>query len=162
MDSQQAPPKPARISIGEFEAMLRGSLPMISAWGVETIALEHGKATLRLAGGAEFLRPGGTVSGPVLMGLADVALYAALLGAIGPVPLAVTSNLTINFLRKPGPGDIRAEARILKLGRRLAVGEVHLFSGEEAEMVAHVVSSYAIPDDGAPDTRSLAPSQYRD
>jgi acyl-coenzyme A thioesterase PaaI-like protein len=83
------------------------------------------------------------------MGLADVALYAALLGAIGPVPLAVTSNLTINFLRKPGPGAIRAEAWILKLGRRLAVGEVQLFSGEEPEMVAHVISSYAIPDGGS-------------
>jgi uncharacterized protein (TIGR00369 family) len=140
--------KSARISIGEFDAILRESLPMMVAWGVETVALEHGKATLRLAGRAAFLRPGGTVSGPVLMGLADVALYAALLGAIGPVPLAVTSNLTINFLRKPGPGAIRAEARILRLGRRLAVGEVQLFSGEEPEMVAHVVSSYAIPDGG--------------
>ena len=148
MDSQQpppAPPKPARISIGEFEAILGQSLPMMAAWGIETVALEHGRATLRLAGRAEFLRPGGTVGGPVLMGLADVALYAALLGAIGPVPLAVTSSLTINFLRKPGPGDVRAEARILKLGRRLAVGEVQLFSSDVAEMVAHVVSSYAIP-----------------
>lgn len=148
MDSHQPPPaspKSARISIGEFEALLHESLPMMAAWGIETVALEHGRATLRLAGRAEFLRPGGTVSGPALMGLADVALYAALLGAIGPVPLAVTSNLTINFLRKPGPGDVRAEARILKLGRRLAVGEVQLFSGEEAEMVAHVISSYAIP-----------------
>lgn len=149
MDSQKpaaVPPKSARISIGEFEAIQGKSLPMMVAWGVETIALEHGRATLRLAGRSEFLRPGGTVSGPVLMGLADVALYAALLGAIGPIPLALTSNLTINFLRRPGPGAIRAEARILKLGRRVAVGEVQLFSGEETEMVAHVVSSYAIPD----------------
>ena len=152
MDSQapaSQPVKPARISIDEFAAILRRSLPMMVAWGVKTVALEHGKATLRLAGRAEFLRPGGTVSGPVLMGLADVALYAALLGAIGPVPLALTSNLTINFLRKPGPGAIRAEARILKLGRRLAVGEVQLFSGAEPEMVAHVVSSYAIPEAGS-------------
>jgi uncharacterized protein (TIGR00369 family) len=152
MDSQapaSQPAKPARISIDEFAAILRQSLPMMVAWGVETVALGHGKATLRLAGRAEFLRPGGTVSGPVLMGLADVALYAALLGAIGPVSLALTSNLTINFLRKPGPGAIRAEARILKLGRRLAVGEVQLFSGEEPEMAAHVVSSYAIPEAGS-------------
>ena len=122
---------------------------MMVAWGVETLALEYGRAELRLTGRAEFLRPGGTVSGPVLMGLADVALYAALLGAIGPVPLAVTSNLTINFLRRPGPGAIRAEAQILKLGRRLATGEVRLFSAGVTEMVAHVVSSYAIPDAGS-------------
>src|SRR6202158_3361978 len=147
--SRSAPVQPARISIAEFDAILRESLPMMVAWGVETLALEHGRAELRLAGRAEFLRPGGTVGGPVLMGLAAVALYAALLGAIGPVPLAVTSNLTINFLRRPGPGAIRAEAQILKLGRRLAVGEVQLFSGEEPEMVAHVVSSYAIPEAGS-------------
>ncbi len=145
-----AKPKSARISVDEFEAILRESLPMMAAWGVETIALEHGKATLRLAGRTEFLRPGGTVSGPVLMGLADVALYAALLGAIGPVPLALTSSLTINFLRKPGPGAVRAKARILKLGRRLAVGEVQLFSAGDTEMVAHVVSSYSIPDADSP------------
>src|ERR1051326_4388835 len=139
MDFQQpsASEKRARISIAGFEAMLHQSLPMMTAWGIEVIALEHGRAILRLAGRAEFLRPGGTVSGPVLMGLADVALYAALLGAIGPVPLAVTSNLTINFLRKPGPGEIRAEARILKLGRRTAVGEVELFGSDAAAMGAH-------------------------
>src|ERR1700690_3450346 len=148
--SRSTPVQPARISIAEFDATLRESLPMMVAWGVETLALDHGRAELRLAGRAEFLRPGGTVSGPVLTGLADVALYAALLGAIGPVPLAVTSNLTINFLRKPGPGAIRAEARILKLGRRLAVGEAQLYGDDGPEMVAHVVSSYAIPDGGSP------------
>ena len=114
MELQQPPAAPeerARISIADFEAMLRQSLPMMTAWGIEVVALEHGRASLRLAGRAEFLRPGGTVSGPVLMGLADVALYAALLGAIGPVPLAVTSNLTINFLRKPGPETWAAYGR---------------------------------------------------
>jgi uncharacterized protein (TIGR00369 family) len=151
--SQTTPPKSARITVAEFQAILRESLPMMVAWGVETLTLEHGRAVLQIAGRPEFLRPGGTVSGPVLMGLADVALYAALLGAIGPVPLAVTSNLTINFLRKPGPGAVRAEARILKLGRRVAVGEVELFSAEAPGMVAHVVSSYAIPD--APNPASL-------
>jgi len=154
MELQQPPAareERARISIADFEAMLRQSLPMMTAWGIEVVALEHGRASLRLAGRAEFLRPGGTVSGPVLMGLADVALYAALLGAIGPVPLAVTSNLTINFLRKPGPGEIRAEASILKLGRRTAVGQVELFSSDGAGMVAHVVSSYAIPETGSPE-----------
>jgi uncharacterized protein (TIGR00369 family) len=151
--SRTSLPESARITVAEFQAILRDSLPMMVAWGVETLALEHGRAVLQIAGRPEFLRPGGTVSGPVLMGLADVAVYAALLGAIGPVPLALTSNLTINFLRKPGPGAVRAEARILKLGRRVAVGEVALFSAGVPEMVAHVVSSYAIPD--APKPASL-------
>ena len=76
------------------------------------------------------LRPGGTVSGPTLMALADCAMYVVLLSAIGPVGLAVTVNLSINFLRKGAPGqDVLAAARLLKLGKRLAVGEVSLLSG---------------------------------
>jgi uncharacterized protein (TIGR00369 family) len=147
-------PKPARgagkpplITSAQFEKLLRENLPMMADWGVVVKAIGHGSAILSLPADARFLRPGNTVSGPVLMGLADVALYAALLGAIGPVPLAVTSNLTINFLRKPGAGAIRAEADILKVGRRLATGEVRLYAGSSAEMAAHVIASYAIPDE---------------
>jgi uncharacterized protein (TIGR00369 family) len=135
----------AKITAAAFRALLRKDLPMMSDWGVAVSAIGHGNATLRLPARKMFLRPGNTVSGPVLMALADVALYAALLGMIGRLPLAVTSNLTINFLRKPGHGAVRAEAQILKLGRRIAVGEVRLFPGEETEMAAHVIASYAIP-----------------
>jgi uncharacterized protein (TIGR00369 family) len=93
------------------------------------------------------LRPGGTVSGPALMALADAAMYIVLLSAIGPVRLAVTTNLSINFLRKaPAKRDLLAEAKLLKLGRRLAVGEVLLFSGQSDELVAHVTSTYSIPN----------------
>jgi uncharacterized protein (TIGR00369 family) len=134
------------ITVAAFETLLAESLPMMADWDVKVESIGHGHATLRLPASPRFLRPGDTVSGPVMMGLADVALYAALLGAIGPVPLAVTANLTINFLRKPGAGGIRAEALILKLGRRLATGEVRLYGGDSAEMAAHVISSYAIPD----------------
>ncbi|HWJ06243.1 MAG TPA: PaaI family thioesterase [Steroidobacteraceae bacterium] len=92
------------------------------------------------------LRPGGTVSGPTLMSVADAALYVAILGEIGIVPLAVTTSLTINFLRKPDSGrDIVGECRLMKLGRTLAVGEVWLYSEGESEPVAHVVGTYAIP-----------------
>ena len=92
------------------------------------------------------LRPGGTISGPTMMGLADFAMYVAILASIGPVPLAVTTNLNINFLRKPAARDLIAEARLIKLGKRLAVGEVALWSdGEEDELVAHVTSTYSIP-----------------
>ncbi len=91
------------------------------------------------------LRPGDTVSGPTLMALADVAMYAALLGEIGLVPLAVTTNLNINFLRKPAQKDVYADARLLKTGKRLAVGEVTLYSEGEPEPVAHVTCTYSIP-----------------
>ena len=96
--------------------------------------------------GVSELRPGGTVSGPVLMAVADVALYVAILGEIGIVPLTVTTNLSINFMRKPA--DDRAVAgvcKLLKLGRSLAVGEVSLFSEGIAEPVAHVGGTYSIP-----------------
>jgi uncharacterized protein (TIGR00369 family) len=94
------------------------------------------------------LRPGGTISGPTMMALADFAMYVAVLAAIGPVPLAVTTNLNINFLRKPVPGDLVAEARLLKIGKRLATGEVTIRSDGETEPVAHVTSTYSIPPDG--------------
>ena len=95
----------------------------------------------------EFLRPGGTVAGPIMTGLADAAFYALILGNIGPVELAVTTNLSINFLRKPPPGDIVAAARLLKLGKRLAVCEASLYSealGKE-HPVAHATGTYSIP-----------------
>lgn len=91
------------------------------------------------------LRPGGTISGPSLMTLADTAIYLLLLARIGPVALAVTTNLNINFLRKPAPADVIAEAHLLKLGSRLAVGEVEMFSDGEREPVAHAVLTYSIP-----------------
>jgi uncharacterized protein (TIGR00369 family) len=80
-----------------------------------------------------------------MMALADFAMYVAVLAAIGPVPLAVTINLNINFLRKPAPGDLVGEARLLKLGKRLATGEVTIYSHGETEPVAHVTSTYSIP-----------------
>jgi len=92
------------------------------------------------------LRPGGTISGPTMMELADFAMYVAVFSAVGPQPLAVTTNLTINFLRKPRKGDLIADARLMKVGKRLAVGEVMIFSDGLAEPVAHVTYTYSIPD----------------
>ncbi len=96
--------------------------------------------------GPEELRPGGTVAGPVLMAVADVALYVAILGEIGIVPLTVTTSLTINFMRKPaGDSSVVGVCKLMKLGRTLAVGEVWLYSEGSSEPVAHVVGTYAIP-----------------
>lgn len=106
----------------------------------------EGKATLRKKIDTQHIRPGGTVSGPTMMTLADVALYVAILGTIGLVPLAVTTSLNFNFLRRPrADRDLIAECTLLKVGRQLAVGEVSLFSEGDPAPVAHAVGTYSIP-----------------
>jgi len=106
----------------------------------------HAGATISLPIGPDELRPGGTVSGPVLMGVADVALYVAILGEIGIVPLAVTTSLTINFLRRPSADKrIIGVCKLMKVGKSLAIGEVSLYSEGLGDPVAHVVGTYSIP-----------------
>ena len=107
--------------------------------------VKHGAARVRQAYSTQFIRPGGTISGPTMMALADFTMYVAVLATIGPVPLAVTTNLNINFLRKPATRDLIADCRLLKVGKRLAVGEVEIRSDGADEAVAHVTSTYSIP-----------------
>ncbi len=135
----------SRISIAEFEEIARDRVPFVGQLGVVIERLDNGVARMRVPYREDFIRPGGTIAGPVMMSLADLAVYGAVLSMIGPVELAVTTNLNINFLRRPLPGDVIAEARILKLGKRLAVGEVRLFRDGEDELVAHVTATYSIP-----------------
>ena len=106
-------------------------------------------ARMRLEGSERFLRPGRTLSGPAMMALADYALYAAILAQIGPVALAVTTSLTFNFLRKPAGLDLVAEARLLKLGRRLVVGEVRITAPGSDDLVAQANGTYSIPPGSA-------------
>ncbi len=96
------------------------------------------------------LRPGGSISGPTMMALADTAMYALILSRLGPVALAVTQNLNINFLRKPRNADLLADARFLRLGKRAAVIEVLILVDGEDEPVAHVTGTYAIPEHAIP------------
>jgi acyl-coenzyme A thioesterase PaaI-like protein len=109
-------------------------------------------ATVRLIHHPKHLRPGGTISGPTMFGVCDAALFVAILGEIGPVAHAVTTSASINFLRKPAPADLIARTRLIKLGKRLAVGEVALYSEGESEMVAHATATYSLParGEGAP------------
>ncbi len=127
----------------EISAFLSAEFPQNKC-----VVLEVGNASATVmhpVGHAE-LRPGGTVSGPVMMALADVALYVALLGEIGIVPLAVTTSLSFNFLRKPSPDkNILGVGRLLKVGRSLAIGEVSIYSEGSPDMVAHATGTYAIP-----------------
>ena len=136
------------MSVAELVGFLRAEFPQ--AFGSGDIDIEHadGEACLlRQRFSERMLRPGGTVSGPTLMALADIAMYVVILSAIGPVGLAVTTNLNINFLRKGQPGqDVLAAARLLKLGKRLAVGEVSLTSGTAPDPIAHVTATYSIPN----------------
>jgi uncharacterized protein (TIGR00369 family) len=138
----------SQITAAEFHEIIRESLPFAQNLAPEIVELSPERVTLRIPFRNDFLRPGGTVTGPVLMGLADLAMYALVMSAIGRVELAVTTNLNINFLRKPPPTAIVAHARLLKLGKRLAVGEVELFSAEDPDMIAHVTATYSIPPRG--------------
>ena len=108
---------------------------------VEIILVENRSTDGTLA----LLRPGGTVCGPAMMGLADVTLYGVVLSLIGAVELTVTTDLSFHFLTKPRPADLLARGRILRLGRSLAVGEVTVFSEGADRPVAHCVGTYAIP-----------------
>jgi uncharacterized protein (TIGR00369 family) len=114
--------------------------------GLSVERVDYGDVCVRRAYHDDHLRPGGTISGPTMMALADFAMYVAVFSAVGRQPLAVTVNLNINFLRKPGQADLIAEAKLLKLGKRLAVGEVVIRSQGEDEPVAHVTSTYSIPN----------------
>ena len=138
---------PAVMTIPELERFLAAEFPQAfyPESGLSIEAVWDGGCLVRQAFREVSFRPGGTISGPTMMALADVALYVAVLAAIGPVPLAVTINLNINFLRKPGRCDLTAEARLLKLGKRLATGEVTLRCEGEKEAVAHVTATYSIP-----------------
>ncbi|HUS53789.1 MAG TPA: PaaI family thioesterase [Thermohalobaculum sp.] len=106
------------------------------------------RARLRMPIDHSHLRPGGTISGPSMFTLADCAFYVATLAMIGREALTVTTNLNINFLRKPAMRDLIGEARILKLGRLLSVGEVTLYSDSDERPVAHATMTYAIPSKG--------------
>src|SRR5215510_1831607 len=113
--------------------------------GLSILEVWHGGARVRQNARGNTTRPGGTISGPTIMALADVGMYVAILASIGWVPLAVTTNLNINFLKKPAPGALIAESRLLKIGKRLAVGEVAIRREDEEGLVAHAVSTYSIP-----------------
>jgi uncharacterized protein (TIGR00369 family) len=135
----------ARVSAAELAEMGEEHVPIVGMMAMQVESVLPGRVTIRVPYRDEFLRPGGTISGPVLMAAADFAMYGVVLSLIGRVDLAVTTSLNINFLRRPPPGDVLAKARILKLGRRLAVGEVFLHAGVEEELVAHVTATYSIP-----------------
>jgi len=135
----------SKITVEQLDALSKEQLPIVGQLGLIVESLEEGAARVRCPFRDDFLRPGGTMSGPVMMAMADYAIYAAVLSRIGMVELAVTTNLNINFLRRPRPGDVLAQATLLKLGQRLAVGEVAVRIDGDEDLVAHVTATYSIP-----------------
>ncbi len=134
------------LSLEELNGFLMEEFPQIGlgrAFAIEGVGPM--RAQLRLFNSPRNLRPGGTVSGPAIFALADVALYCAILAQVGRVKLAVTTNLNINFMRKAADCDLIGEAILHKLGRSLAVGEVRIFAAGQREMIAHASGTYSIP-----------------
>ena len=130
----------------EVQTLIRSGLPMAEDIDLRIDRLDEEGVLARVPFHAKLVRPGGTISGPTIMALGDAAMYAVVLGRLGRVEMAVTSNLNINFLVRPKPVDLLAAARILRLSRRQAVCEVSLYSaGNEDELVAHVTGTYALP-----------------
>ena len=132
------------MTVKELEDLMRREFPQ-NQITLESISSRSSR--VRIPVNHSHLRPGGTVSGPTMMSLADMAMYLALLGEIGPVLLAVTTNLNIHFIRKPESAqDLIGVCNIFKLGKKLAVGEVRIFSEGMEEMVAHATCTYSIPE----------------
>lgn len=143
------PGKPL-MSVEEISAFLDHEFPQIHEGGrcYHVLSVGPGEARMRFDPGDRHLRPGGTVSGPALFALADVAAYVAILAHIGPVALAVTTNFNINFLRKPPLGSLIGHCRLLKLGKRLAVVEIAVVAEGKGQIVAHATGTYSIPPRG--------------
>jgi uncharacterized protein (TIGR00369 family) len=137
-----------KLTVGEIEAHFARDFPQgdfgpKGLFRIERVGM--GSALVRMKASESVLRPGGTVSGSSMMTLADATMYVAILASIGWVPLAVTTSLNINFLKKPKAGDVLADCKLLKLGKRLTVGEIAIRSDGEEEIVAHSTATYSIP-----------------
>ena len=142
---------PLQLSVAEITHLVDQHFPQVQEGnGQVTVERSDGQLTVvRMAYDDRLIRPGGTVSGPAMFKLADFGVYAAILGRLGEAGLqAVTTSMTMNFLSRPQPAALLANVRILKLGRRLAVCEVYLYSEGSPDMVAHATSTYAIPPEG--------------
>ncbi len=133
----------SKISIEAFNAIIASEVPSASATGMYLQNIEPGKATMVLPYSDTTLRPGGSIAGPFMMMLADICMYAVVLSLLGEIKLAVTTSLNINFVRKPANTDLVAEGSIIKLGKRLAVLEVSIYSNDD--IVAHATGTYSIP-----------------
>jgi uncharacterized protein (TIGR00369 family) len=146
--SSNASPYRANHDAGAVTRIINEHFPQVYEGSGQLIIedIRDGHARVRLVQDAKMVRPGGTVSGPVMFKLADFAIYVTLLGHLGEHGLqAVTTSMTMNFLSRPAPADMIATARLMKVGRRLAVSDVEIHAAGRPDMVAHATGTYAIP-----------------
>jgi uncharacterized protein (TIGR00369 family) len=136
----------SKVSVDKFNEIISVELPSAADSGIYLRDIDEGEAELVLPYSVKSLRPGGTIAGPFMMMLADVCMFAVVLSLLGEIKLAVTTSLNINFLRKPSNCDLVARGSIIKLGKRLAVVEVSIYS--EQDLVAHATGTYSIPPHG--------------
>ena len=135
----------SKISTQQFQKIINNELLWADEAGIRLDSISEGQALMRLPFKENSLRPGGSISGPHMMLLADACMFAVVLSLIGEVKLAVTTNLNINFLRKPSPNDLLGEGKIIKIGKRLAVLEVAILDSATMKTVAHATGTYSIP-----------------
>jgi len=135
----------SRITVEDFSAIVRDLVPYVGQLDIRVRSLGFGTISLAMPASDLLLRPGGTIAGPAQMALADIAMYGLVMSRLGRIELAVTTSLSMNFLRRPEPAEITAAGRLLKLGKRLAVGDVTLHSPGLDEPVAHAVVTYSLP-----------------
>ena len=134
------------VSIKEVQELISEDIPAVAEMGIIFEIVSDNLVRARLPFDTSSLRPGGTISGPAMMGLGDIVVFVCILSRIGIVKDTVTTNLNANFLRKPGPLDLIAEGNLIKLGQRLAYGQVNMFSEKDPDsIVCHVTSTYSIP-----------------
>lgn len=134
------------ISVDRFNTLLAETTPIAAYLGIRAERIEDGQAWARIAFSKAELRPGGTHSGPALMALIDMCMYAALLGAIGDDPRPLTTNITINFLHRPPARDLFAHCRLLRRDSDFAVGSIVVYSeDDETKAVCTSTCTYALP-----------------
>lgn len=133
------------VTPADFDAIMRQKVPFVGDMGVVTESLSEDTSILRLPFNERYLRPGNVVTGPAIFALADIALYAVAWLVVPKADLAVTTEATVHFLSGAKPGDLIAEAKILKAGRRLLIAECHIRSAVDDSVCAHVIGTYAMP-----------------
>jgi len=142
----------SQISVDDFDVLANRELSWAGDNGIRLLEIESGRAIMELPYQRRSIRPGGSISGPHMMMLADACMFAVVLSRLGDAQLAVTTSFNINFLRKPRECNLRAEGRLIKLGKRLAVMEVAIC--DESEIVAHATGTYSLPAASSPSKRT--------
>ena len=151
----------SKIAIDAFQRLSASTLPIADLFGMRVESLTAGRARTRMPFKSALTRPGGTIAGPALMGLADYTMYAVLLSLIGRVEMAMTITLSTSFLRRPRAADVIGDGRMIKLGKRLAFMEVTLYSEGEDDPVAHATGTYSIPPANQPPKQNVRRTKSR-